>query len=53
MTGTIDLETNDYVVTVTLNNQGRLIAMTKAMWLSFADVWRTVNTDMSVRCLVL
>lgn len=30
MTGTIDLETNDHVVTITLNNPGRLNAMNKA-----------------------
>ncbi|MEM8985250.1 MAG: enoyl-CoA hydratase-related protein [Pseudomonadota bacterium] len=53
MSGRIDLEANGGVVTVTLNNPAKLNAMTKAMWLAFADVWKEVNADMSVRCVIL
>lgn len=53
MTGTIDVGRDGAVVTVTMNNPARLNAMTKAMWRDFAHVWRDLNADMSIRCIVL
>lgn len=49
----IDTRRDDSVVRVTLNNPAKLNAMTKAMWRSFASVWREIGADMSVRCVVL
>jgi enoyl-CoA hydratase len=53
MSGSIDVRREQAVATVTLNNPVKLNAMTKAMWVSFASVWRQIGADAGVRCVVL
>lgn len=53
MPGSIDVRRDGAVVTVTLSNPGKLNAMTKLMWTSFAAIWREIGVDASVRCVVL
>lgn len=51
--GEIRLERNDSVATVTLSNAGKLNAMSRDMWLEFGELWQQLNTDDSVRCVVV
>ncbi|MEM6681855.1 MAG: enoyl-CoA hydratase-related protein [Pseudomonadota bacterium] len=41
------------LVTITLSNPARLNAMTYKMWLAFADLWHDLNSDDTVRCVLL
>lgn len=49
----IDVERDGALVTVTLNNHGKLNAMTRDMWVSFGETWQALNEDDDVRCIVL
>lgn len=51
--GTIDCHNDGGIVTVTLNNPAKLNAMTREMWIAFADLWEELNTDETVRCIVV
>lgn len=53
MTGSIDLERDGGLARVTLNQPGRLNAMTRAMWVQFAEIWETLGADDTVRCVLL
>ncbi len=51
--GRIDLIQEGPLARITLNQPGKLNAMTKAMWIAFAEVWERVNADDSVHCVLL
>jgi enoyl-CoA hydratase/carnithine racemase len=53
MTGTIEVERAGTVATVILSQPAKLNAMTKAMWLRFAEVWRELGADNNLRCIIL
>ena len=53
MGGTIELELSGGLARVTLNQPAKLNAMTKAMWIRFAEVWEAVGADENVRCVLL
>lgn len=53
MGGTIELERNGGLARVTLNQPAKLNAMTKAMWIRFAEIWEELSADDSVRCILL
>ncbi|MEM9170966.1 MAG: enoyl-CoA hydratase-related protein [Pseudomonadota bacterium] len=44
---------DDGVVTVTLTNPAKLNAMTRDMWVAFADAWEALGPDDTVRCIVV
>ena len=43
----------DGIVTITLNRPHKLNAMTKPMWGDLGDMFRTLNADDTVRCIVM
>lgn len=43
----------DGVTTVVLDNPGKLNAMTRDMWLAFEPLWRAINADSGIRCVVV
>ncbi|MEM6652782.1 MAG: enoyl-CoA hydratase/isomerase family protein, partial [Pseudomonadota bacterium] len=53
MSGSVDLVINDGLAELKLNQSDKLNAMTKAMWIEFAEAWETLNGDSSVRCVLL
>ncbi|MEM7458548.1 MAG: enoyl-CoA hydratase/isomerase family protein [Pseudomonadota bacterium] len=53
MSGTIRIERESGLVRVTLHQPDKLNAMTKSMWVKFAEVWEEIGADNSVRCVLL
>ncbi|MEM9014508.1 MAG: enoyl-CoA hydratase-related protein [Pseudomonadota bacterium] len=51
--GTVDHNVEDGVATITLNNPDKLNAMTRSMWVSFAETWLQLNALEDIRCVVL
>ncbi|MEM9705833.1 MAG: enoyl-CoA hydratase-related protein [Pseudomonadota bacterium] len=51
--GNIQVDRSEGIVTVTLNNPSKLNAMTRAMWIQFAEVWEELNEDQETRCIVV
>ncbi|MEM8985197.1 MAG: enoyl-CoA hydratase-related protein [Pseudomonadota bacterium] len=51
--GSIDQARAGDVVTITLNNPGKLNAMTRDMWIAFAETWEALNADDTVRCVIV
>ena len=44
---------DDGIVTVTLNRPEKLNALTKSMWGRLGEVMRSLNTDDSIRCVIM
>ncbi|MEO0462954.1 MAG: enoyl-CoA hydratase-related protein [Pseudomonadota bacterium] len=53
MSGTVDLNVQDRVAHVTLNQPAKLNAMTKVMWVRFAEIWEELASRDDVRCVLL
>lgn len=53
MAGTIKLERENGLARVTLHQPEKLNAMTKAMWVDFAEIWEDLAIDDSIRCVLL
>ncbi|MEM6536908.1 MAG: enoyl-CoA hydratase-related protein [Pseudomonadota bacterium] len=53
MTGTVKLERDNGLARVTLHQPEKLNAMTKAMWIEFAEIWERLAADDTVRCVLL
>ncbi|MEM1390033.1 MAG: enoyl-CoA hydratase-related protein [Pseudomonadota bacterium] len=53
MTGRVELSIKDGLAEVKLNQPEKLNAMTKAMWIQFAEIWEQLKEDISVRCVLL
>ncbi|MEL7041510.1 MAG: enoyl-CoA hydratase-related protein [Pseudomonadota bacterium] len=53
MSGSVDLVINDGLAELKLNQPDKLNAMTKAMWIEFAEAWEALDGDPSVRCVLL
>lgn len=53
MIGRVDLTVEDGLATLTLNQPNKLNAMTKAMWIEFADAWEKLQADDTIRCVLL
>lgn len=53
MTGTVTLSVARRVARVTLDQPAKLNAMTKAMWVRFAEIWEELATRDDVRCVLL
>ena len=53
MSGTVILTINRGRAELTLNQPDKLNAMTKSMWIEFAEAWETLNSDKTVRCVLL
>jgi len=53
MSATIKTEFRDGVAHVTLHQPEKLNAMTKSMWIAFAETWKALSEDEAVRCVLL
>ena len=53
MSGTVILTINRGRAEIILNQPDKLNAMTKSMWIEFAEAWETLNSDETVRCVLL
>jgi len=52
-TGTIHLERNEAIATVTLDNPGKLNAISVAMWRALEKAFTDYSADLSLRCVVI
>ena len=53
MSGQVVLTINAGRAELKLNQPAKLNAMTKSMWIEFAEAWETLNRDDTVRCVLL
>ena len=53
MSGSIDLTIDNGLAELKLNQPDKLNAMTKQMWIEFAEAWEALTTNTSVRCVLL
>ena len=50
---TVDLTRTDQIVTLTLNNPGKLNAINLSMWQQLAENMAKITVDRSIRCIVI
>jgi enoyl-CoA hydratase/carnithine racemase len=53
VTDTLLVSRDDAIATVTLSNPGRLNALTLGMWQSLEEIFRALDKDEDLRCIVL
>jgi enoyl-CoA hydratase len=53
MTGSVQVGRDGAIATVTIDNPGRLNALTTSMWRQLADAFRTLSGEEDIRCIVL
>jgi enoyl-CoA hydratase len=53
MTGSIQVGRDGAIATVTIDNPGRLNALTTLMWRQLAEAFRGLSADDDIRCIVL
>lgn len=53
MSGQILVQRDEYIATITIDNEAKRNAMTQAMWIAMGDAVLTLSTDSALRCIVL
>ena len=53
MSGSVLLERDGAIATVTLNNPARMNALSASMWNSLAKIFTTLNSEEDLRCIVI
>src|SRR3546814_19892108 len=53
VSGQILVQRDEYIATITIDNEAKRNAMTQAMWIAMGDAVLTLSNNSALRCIVL